>query len=77
LPITNSSLFFHDRIVAIADEAGAHRFGVFPLGIGSDLNANELVDGGIAGGEGGYCFFFKASNERVGIFLPVTAATCT
>src|SRR5208283_5368169 len=70
LPITNSFLFFHNRIVAIADEAGAHRLGVLEVGVGSDLNAIVLVDGSIVSAEGGILFLLQSLDQRVGVFLP-------
>jgi hypothetical protein len=40
-------LFFHNRVVAVADEAGSQGLGLFQVGVGSDLNVIELVSGRI------------------------------
>src|SRR5208282_1625958 len=69
--VSHSFLLFHDRIVPIADQAGAHGFGVFPLGVGSDLNVIKLVGRRIVRNEGWILLLFQCLGQRLGVFLPV------
>src|SRR5260370_35512227 len=68
--ITNSSLFLHNWIVAIADEAGAHTLGFLQVGVGPDLNVIELVAGRTVSGEGRILLLFQSPDQRFGVFLP-------
>src|ERR1019366_6879198 len=68
--ITKSFLLFHNWIVAIADEAGAHGLGFLRVGVRADLNVIELVGESIVSGEGRILLLFQSLDQRFGIFPP-------
>lgn len=58
LLLKDSPLSFQDRAVAIADEFGAHGFGIFHVGVGAYLHAKQFV-GGYCSDEGRVLFFLE------------------
>src|SRR6266849_3681618 len=68
-PALPYQLLFQNWIVAIGDQAAAHDFGVFDVGVGADLHTEEFVDGGVVGGEGGVLLSLQRLDQGVGVFL--------
>src|ERR1019366_6875510 len=68
--ITKSFLLFHNWIVAIADEAGAHGLGFLRVGVRAHLDVKELVGERIVSGEGRILLLFQSLDQRFGVFPP-------
>src|ERR1017187_8088619 len=67
--IANCFSFLHNRIIAIADQPGAHGFRILQLGVGSDLHVIELVGGRVVRGEGRILLPFQSLDQSIGVFL--------
>ena len=65
-----SSLLFHNWIVPIADQPGAHGLRILHFGIGSNLNVIELVGGRIVSRERRILLLLQRLDQRFGVFLP-------
>lgn len=63
------TLLFHNWAVAIADQFGAHGFGVFDIGEWSDLYVKQLVSRCGGRDERGIFFLLQRVDQGVSVFL--------
>src|SRR5437016_5278680 len=63
------TLLLQNGIVAVADQASAHGFGILDVGERANLNVEKLVGGGRAGYEGGVLFLLQSVDQGLAVFL--------